>query len=152
EAFNNGDIDKFILKGKENYVDEVVAAISILQEKYFFDLSEPIRRSLQSRAQKLLEKQAFIDIFNTIIHDDHIREYYILDDSFSVLFVDDQGENPVCLIIRTEHDLQVQYELASDDKSVSAEIVDALKNRKKLAYFKSEQGTGEKAHSWIFQD
>ena len=152
EAFNDGLIDKFILKGTDKYVDEVVAAISTLQEKYFFDLSEPIRRSLQSSAQKLFEKQVFIDVFNKIINENNIKEFYILDDSFSVLFIDDKGENPICLIIRTENDMQVQYELASDDKTVPPEIIEAIKNRKKFAYFKDEKGISQDAKYWIFQD
>lgn len=152
EAFNDGLIDKFILKGKESYVDDVVAAIATLQEKYFYDLSAPIRRTLHPHVQKLLEKQAFIDIFNEIINENKIKEFYILDNSLSILFIDDKGKNPICLIIRTEEDMQSQYELANDDEDVSAETTEAIKNRKKLVYFKNDKGLGQSAKYWIFHD
>lgn len=152
KAFNKGDIDKFILKAQEQYVDDVVAAISSLQQKYFYDLSQPIRRSLQPEVQKLLEDREFISIFNKILEENKITEFYIVDDSLSFLFLDDKAENLIHLVVRSEEDFQTQYELASDDKTISTDIVNDLKNRKKLAYFKNEKGINQQVKDWIFTE
>ena len=152
EAFNNGLINKFILKSQGEYVNAVAEAILDLQEEYFFDLSEPIRRLLQPAAQKLLETPEFIEIFNKMTTQNNIKEFYILDDSFSILFMDDQGSTPVSLIIRTEEDMDMQYELASDDRHVNPAWVEDIKNRKKLASYTDHRGINQPAQDWLFHD
>ena len=53
-------------------MNDVVEAIYLLREKYFFDLSQPIYRLLPPVAQKLFEEKFFIDLFNTLIKENKL--------------------------------------------------------------------------------
>lgn len=150
QAFNEGIIDKFILKSKGDYIKEVIEAISILQEKYFYNLSEPIRIALQPSAQKLLRKQSLIDIFNKIIQGYDFKEFYIIEDSLSTLFIDEQGENSTCLIIKTESEMETIDDIAIHDRGVSAEIINELEKRKKITFFPDKKSLAKPGESWIF--
>ncbi len=148
QAFNDGLIDKFILKSKTNYVTELGEAIQVLREKYFIDLSKPVYRSLQAATQKLLENKAFVDLLKSILDENKSSEFYILDDSFSILFLDEKGENPIWLVMKTEEDVDMQYELASNEKNAPTDKVNAIKNKEKFAYFVDEDGINEPATNW----
>jgi len=151
QAFNESLIDKFILKSGGDYTREVAEAIHASQEKYFFFLSEPLRRSLQADAQKLLEEDEFFKLLNQIIEKNHSKEFYLLEDSLSLLFLDDKAEKPVWLIMKTEDDMGTQYELAKSDHASPA-IVEALKKKKKVAYFPNQKTLSESAERWVLHD
>jgi len=137
DAFNEGIIDKFLQKGIADLPKTVVKVIQDLQQGYFLKLSQFAINTLYKQAPACLTDPVFIQFFNELCKKNNIVEYYLLDEFGSFLLLNTQGI-PSWLIIKSEHDMAAIYEFASDDET-PVDILDALKTRKLIPYFHTEQ-------------
>lgn len=128
-AFNEGVIDKFIVKDPSTICDEVNKAINEAQHEYF----HPAQHNLFYPLNNLLTNKKFTTAFYNLIKTHNISEYYLLDRSGSFLLLDYDG-NPFWLATLTDDDLDKFYAIARDNKA-SLALLDALQHRNKIPFF-----------------
>jgi len=146
EAFNEGVINKFLLKQNDDLQAHLACVISELEEKYFHDISKPILRALDNNLSEMLKSDVFIELFNSVFRDSNAVEYYLLDTSGSYLFLDKEGY-PTWLIIRSEHDFNVQLETLSG-LDAEEKLINDLTSREKLLFMLSEEEYQEPVGEW----
>lgn len=136
DAFNEGVITKFILKNTPNLISHLRDMIYQLQNEYFKGYSEIIIKSLTKNymeASSCFNDPVFGDFFKQLIQKYQIVEYYLLDAQGSYLLVDKFGTATILAVINEERrDSYIQ--LAEDDEA-STEIVEDLKNKKRIPFF-----------------
>lgn len=143
-AFNDKLIDRFILKSAPDYVEKLLEYINDLQREYFQEMTHLFmgagRKSIRSDI-------TFIQFFNEIAGRINAMEYYMVEEPASYLFLDAK-KNPTWLIIKTDEEMQMLYELAKDERGVPKSTIEALEKREKLTYFPDEKSKIAPAKNW----
>lgn len=140
EAFNEGSIDKFILKNTPNLMEVLVKNIRELQMDYFLNLSEIALNKIADFSKhnlSCLSDPIFVEFFKNLCVSNKIVEYYLMDAQGSFLLLDAMGK-PSVLAVGDEELLSTYQELAQDDHAASF-IVNSLKNREKMPYFHTQK-------------
>lgn len=150
-AFNEREIHRYISKGDPDYLKNLFQYIQELHEEFFSDFSKFILDSFMESEAKIFEKLSFISLFQQIVKDNKIVEYYLLDESGSFLLLDEKAKQTF-LIIKSEEDLENFYELAKDDRNTPTEILDNLKKRRVMTHFKTSKEVNNPAKNWHFID
>lgn len=138
QAFNEGLINQFILKSDPNVITTMNNTIRDLQQRYFQEISEMTVQALSVDSPTFLKDPMCIDFFRKFCQTHGIVEYYLTESTGSFLLLDIAGK-PSVLIIKSEEDMAMLTELASDHH-VSAEILSQLENRTSLLYSPESQG------------
>ena len=146
-AFNNGVINRFIKKSADDCLVKVKEYLADLEIRYFQDLSRTVAESFKARANFILEEPDFINIFNKIIEENKIIEYYLIEDSGSFMMLDKDGKI-TRLIVKTAEDMETLYDIARDDKKVSKSVLKKLENRERLVYFPDKESELTPAKDW----
>lgn len=146
EAFNEGVIDRFLLKQDENLYDQIIDAVDVLKVKYFQNLTKPLINNLGVSLIDTINNQDFINLFNETLMVSNAVEFYLLDTSGSYLFLDKDGE-PTWLIIRNEEDLNNHYDILKG-LNASEEITTSIELRKKLLFMLSEEEYQKPINEW----
>lgn len=133
EAFNEGTIDKFILKSSANYEEILNSSIIELQQQFFQELTEGIIKLLAVESSNSLEDPGFRKIFDKILIDKKIIEYYLIDITGSFLLLDINGKAS-WFIIKTAEDLKMYSEIAEDTEAPKV-LREQLKSGDKIAHF-----------------
>lgn len=151
KAFNDKEIHRYVSKGEpDDYLKKVSQYIKELQAEFFFDFSKFILDSIKESDNKVFVNKSFIDLFNKIVRENEIIEYYLLDESGSFLMLDAAGNNQIWLIIKPKSDISYFYELAQGDSDLPAETLKKLKEHKVLTHFKTSKESTASAHLWHF--
>ena len=146
-AFNEGIIDRFILKNSPGFGDAINNAISELQKKYFLELSQPIIKNLITEPSSCLDDPQFVDFFHQLCQENQISEFYLIENTGSFLLLNYSGK-PSWLIVKNESDLQMYYDMA-EDYNAPASVLDDLRNYEKIPYFsRSEDYHAVKGDDW----
>lgn len=143
KAFNQGIINKFILKSDPDFAATINSSIVELQHNYFQDLSEGIIKALLVDKNCVLNKSSFADFFRDFCAQQHITEFYLYDPSGSYLLLDSLG-NPSWLVVKTAVDLDDYYDFANDSDA-SATVLEQLKTGKMIPFFPKARDL-EKVH------
>ncbi|HGF0868156.1 TPA: response regulator, partial [Legionella pneumophila] len=109
-AFNNGLIDKFILKTSENLYPEITLAVDDLTQRYFRELTKNIVNAYENSISDLFGNELYQQLFASVLLQAQAVEYYLVDNSGSVLFLDKDAK-PTWLIIRHVKELSDQLDL-----------------------------------------
>jgi len=133
DAFNEGLIDKFILKKDANVGQKINAAILELQDKYFLNLSQVLLKNLNTQPNSCLKDPKFAEFFNEICQTQKIHEYYLINILGSYLLLKEDGEL-LWFTVASEEDMDYYHELAESD-GASEDILKLLKERRKIPYF-----------------
>jgi CheY-like chemotaxis protein len=149
DAFNGKEIDCFILKSAADYPAVLSNHITQLQQDYFIATSSNLFETISSEGHHPLQDPDFIALFHQICAEHHIVEYYLLDESGSFLMLDAAG-HITWLIVRTEEDMQVHFELAEEEGSPV--LLQSLKNREKIACFPQLDDQFDPVHDWRIHD
>ena len=138
-AFNEGIIDKFLFKSSEDkHIRQLQTSIDTLQINHFNKLSAPWYRQLP-RIKAVIEQADFITLFNDIIDQHNIIEFYLLDKWGSYLLLDEQGK-PFILAIRDKETCASYAQVAElADETPSADILNALNSQSHFPFFYSAQ-------------
>ena len=91
KAFNDGLINKFILKTTEHLHQEIILAVNELTHNYFKELSPNLVNRHDGHSHDLFEKTVFKELFTKVISQSQAVEYYRVDNSGSFLFLDKDG-------------------------------------------------------------
>ncbi len=148
KAFNDGAIDKFILKSTEHLSQCILAAIIELQQRYFIDLSAKFVSSLKRKKETMLflSDPLFSEKFLQITAENHITEYYLMNENGSFLLIDEAGVNSYFAVL-SEAAVQDFYDYAQYENAPK-EILDALKNRTHLLYFHTDEDLQLPPQQW----
>ncbi len=149
DAFNRGKIERFVKKGESNYLEKLKKYIKELNISYFNQLSQSVFDMLNTSGQNLLRNSKFIEIFNRIISENNIIEFYLTDDTGSYLLQDEEG-NHIELIVRTDEDMQSFAELAEDDGKNA--IATVIAQRKKMPRMLVWQDRISPVEDWALYD
>ncbi len=146
KAFNDGIIDKFLLKHNENLHKELLQAIVDLQYRYFANLSQTIIAGLGVKLESLLRSNIYLNLFNRTKERANAVEYYLIDRSGSFLFLD-KNARPTWLIIRNKIDLDQQMKLV-EGLDAPDSILSPLKKREKLLFLLSKHEYCKPIRKW----
>jgi CheY-like chemotaxis protein len=151
EAFNDGLIEKFLLKSNPEVTEILLSEISALQRHYFQDLSETVINSFVSRPElpaSCLKDPVFIRFFNQLCEKHKLVEYYMTEGSGSFLFLNAVGK-PSLLAVASEALMKEITEIAEDSEvPVAPAILDALRKREKVLYLHSESDLNTSPAEW----
>lgn len=148
-VFNEGSIDKFILKDTPDIMDVLVQTIHELQLKYFLDLSKMALNKIADFSNQILrclEDAAFVKFFQQLCETHHIVEYYLMDTHGSFLLLDAQGQ-PSWLAVADEELMSSYAQLAELDDAAPT-MVAAIKNKQSIPYFYTEADFSVRPAEW----
>ena len=149
EAFNEGSIDKFILKNTADLMGMLVQTIHELQRSYFLNLSEKALHktaNFSSKTLACLDDPIFISFFQQIFNKHQLIEYYLMDDLGSFLMLDAKG-NPYWLAVANDEMMETYYDFAKGDKAEET-MVQRLKNKEIIPYFYTEDDFDVRPREW----
>ncbi|MFT3741135.1 MAG: response regulator [Gammaproteobacteria bacterium] len=132
-AFNQKEIDRFVLKSDPNHPQILQEYIQQLQQEYFSEHYQAVADALNKDGKHPLCDTAFIAAFQSICNKHQIVEYYLLNESGSFLMLDAQGQQTY-LIVNTATDLETYSELAEDDEQASRELKNKLQNHSHVVF------------------
>ena len=151
EMFNDRLIDKFFRKSDEKLLEKLTVAIDELKIEFFQSITQHILSSAQHKSQLPYFDANFIKLVLDTKKQFDAVEYYTLDQNGSYLFLDRNGV-PGWLIAKSEEDMQVLFEIAEGEKNVSKELLQDLKNKKKIAYFQETKDFTAPVNSWTLHE
>lgn len=131
QAFNEGLIDKFILKNNSGFFNEINNSIVKAQRDYFkniYGLNGVLGFIFRDQIQ--CKSKDYYDLLCQIKNIINPVEGYVLDKSGSVLFLNEQAE-PTWFIVRTKDELDVLYAIAKDNNAAS-DILNVLANKQEM--------------------
>lgn len=147
QAFNNGIIDKFILKTNNNLYQEVTNAISELTYRYFKEASAVVVSRYNNSLDSLFNNQLYQQLFSQVLSKANAVEYYMVDNSGSFLFLD-KDASPTWLIMRHVNELHEQLELLQG-YNVPDPIIHSISQKEKLLFLLSENEYKKPISEWI---
>lgn len=152
EALNAGLIDKFVTKtGAVDLRAELNTAIAELQQQYFNDQSRTVIDNLATSARCCLSDPVFTDFFHEFCRNNNIAEYYLVNDTGSMLLLDIEGK-PSWLAVASEPEMQRRYDSVHDNEGPK-EMAEALRKREKLLFLMNTDDeyllTAEAWKSWV---
>lgn len=118
-AFNQGIIDKFILKTDPDVLALLNDSIMELEEIYFYEKSKLYLKNLQKFGNGQLNNPSIQVLIHKFILTIPAVEYYLLDNNGSYLFFDEKHK-PSILIIKTREDIKNYYDIAYDNEADNA--------------------------------
>lgn len=146
EAFNQGIIHRFISKTDINFPTLLKQAVTVLKEAYFKDLTHTIIPHLPPSSTQLLKNSAYINLTHTMQNELNAVEYYLLDASGSIVFLNTEGQ-PSWLIIKSDTEL-VDYEQIAKDSDAENVLLQSLIQRKAIPFFFSEADYEQPVEAW----
>lgn len=133
QAFNQGIIDRFILKQDKDVTNLLNQAISELQLSYFSQTERMLADALAIGKHGFLRDPLFAAKFREICDQLQIVEFYLCSEPDGMLMFNADGAASL-LIVPDESILFSQYEIAYD-MGAPQELLDALKSNKVVPYF-----------------
>lgn len=147
DAFNEGTIDKFIMKNAHDAIETLVVSIEKLKIKYFLQLSDLAVRRVGSGVLACLQDLAFVNLIDKICRDNKLFEYYLLDEQGSFLMLDIKG-NPYWLIVKNDQEMDSLCHYAMEAEDTSTEVIELLKTRKMVPYFHTDADLQTPPSKW----
>jgi len=111
EAFNRGEIDRFIVKQRNDAVPQLSREIDVLQRAFFKEMETGIATAVTISPYQFLQDTAFIEAFEAAVNQLGIVEYYLSAEPKGILMLDQEGASWL-LAVMSDEDLNAQYEIA----------------------------------------
>lgn len=147
KAFNNGLIDKFILKTNEELYSEITFAVQELTQRYFKEISSSIINGHTGSIGTLFGNESYLQLFAEIVSKVQPVEYYLVDNSGSFVFLD-KDANPTWLIVRHNKELDEQVELLQG-YDVPYQIIESVAKKEKILFLLSEKEYKKPVGEWV---
>lgn len=142
EAFNDGLIDRFILKSDPNLMNILEENVFELQFAYFQDLSRLIFDSLAPRDKKFtncLSDEKFAHYFIDTLKKNKIKEFYLWDHYVDFLLKDEEGKISWMMI---RDDISVKDSILAAEQAYNeqptdegAKVLELVRAHKQLPFF-----------------
>ncbi len=135
DAFNQGIIDRFILKQDSSALEKVNQMLLSIQNNYFDEISQIFKNSISFNdiAPTFVNDIAFEDLFHALNKQHAIVEYYITLEPNGFLMVN-AGGKIFRLIIMNEIDLESHLDIASD-QNAPEKLIQQMASREVIPYF-----------------
>lgn len=133
KAFNEGLIDRFILKQDPDVIESLNQSIVELQREYFSQSERMLADALSIGKHSFLRDPKFVEKFEEICFKLNIVEYYLCSNPDGILMLDAEG-NSNLLLLPSEEALLGQYEIAYE-QGAPQELLDILKSNQVVPYF-----------------
>ena len=146
KAFNQGIIDKFILKTNEDLYQELTQAIQDLTQRYFHKFSQTIINGCANSVSRVFENKLYQQLFLRVLSEAQAVEYYMVDPCGSFLFLD-KDFNPTWLIVKDVEALNQQLELL-EGYEVPDQVIASLAKKEKMLFLLSEQEYKQPVGEW----
>lgn len=134
-AFNAGLINKFIVKNTTTLMDSTLTSIIEQQKDYFLSLSDTVFNQATRQAKQILlnlNDPNYIDLFHKISEQYHIVEYYLVNNTGSMLMLDKNAKMS-WLAMLTDEQITALYTTAQYGQA-SEETLKTLSERKKIPF------------------
>ncbi len=132
-AFNEGLIDRFILKSERDVYEEVNVAIHELQNAYIRDTAYTISHVLSLRSRHCLIDPVFARFFEQLRAEHKYIEYYLSVEPDGFLLLDAEG-TAARLIVLTDEDLLLHGKIARAH-GAPQDLLDELEKGETVPYF-----------------
>ncbi|MDH2917356.1 MAG: response regulator, partial [Gallionella sp.] len=133
KAFNEGLIDRFILKQDKDAIENLNQSILELQREYFSQSERMLADALSIGKHSFLRDSIFAERFWDICERLNIVEYYLCSEPDGILMLDAEGTSSL-LLLPSEDDILSQYEIAYE-QGAPQELLDLLKSNQVVPYF-----------------
>lgn len=138
EAFNEGVIQHFITKSDTNMFKKVNLAILQAQQSYFRMVGNSNILFSNIAYTTILKEPKFIELFNSLLTEHNIIEYYLFEDSGCYLMVSTKGEI-YGLFIYPEREIDDMAEEAVGILGENSKVAKALKARSEIfCYYRAK--------------
>ncbi len=131
DMFNSKLIDRFIDKGSKDFLKDLNQQIQELKHEYFAEQTEPLWSVLPISTKNIILSQEYNLLFQAAVRN-YVKEYYLLDEYGSTVFVNKSGDLK-WLIIQTEEYIENCYDIALD-QGVSFDILRKLKRKEFMPF------------------
>jgi len=145
-AFNDGIIDKFILKTHANLFEQIKIYINELTNKYFMNFSRDTLTNYGESLKLLLNNKPFKELFDSVAIESNAVEYYLADRLGSFLFLTKRGE-PTWLLICDQDKVKSQVDLLKD-YCFPEELIKGIEKKEDLLFLFSENEYKEDLGNW----
>jgi CheY-like chemotaxis protein len=137
-AFNQGLIDRFILKQDPNVIQKLQEAISEMQTAYLMQVERMMEDALDIGQLHFLRDPFFGVFFERIRSEFGAVEYYLCTSPEGMLLLNAQGQ-ATFLQVCSEENMQAQFDIAYDN-AAPADLLIALQRREIVPYFWRSRG------------
>lgn len=132
-AFNEGAIDRFIIKNQPDAVTIVNQTVAELQRAYFREISSSLTSTLMLDPPGFLTDPAFLRMFHALMRENRVIEYYLVAEPLGFLMLSDVGHISR-LIIMDDAELDRQAHQAQLQKA-PADVLGRMRSREVVTYF-----------------
>lgn len=141
DAFNEGIIDKFIVKDTDTYLEELFNAIKSMENQYFNSLSD----KLYINKYDLIGCSNYLEIFHEWKITNSIVEYYIVSKKGCVLGIDEKHK---CywILINTSDENEMYMSIAKE--SHSSKTISQIHTDEKQVYLLTNENKLDSADNW----
>lgn len=149
DAYNEHIIDKYIHKSEKDGVARIDDALKVLCLEQFKNNTRMIVNNLTrlGNTHCCLNSTLFLELFENIVKEHHICEYYLIDKTGSYVLYDLRA-NPSWLIVKNQDDINADIKRA-ESVDAPAEIIQQLKEHKLILVCLSEQDKIASAKDWM---
>lgn len=138
KAFNDNLINYYIKKSDENLVENLIKAISDLQNRYFIDISSYIKIRAIDNKKSLFNDAHLSMYFSRIVAENDIVEYYFLTNPPRYKLKARSGKTSI-LLVYSRYDLNEQIRVIKEEAGPEW-LLDCLKSGQYVPYFHSSDG------------
>jgi CheY-like chemotaxis protein len=138
QAFNQGLIDRFILKQDPNVIAKLQEAINEMQTAYIMQVERMMEDALAIGQLHFLRDPFFAALFEKIRTEFGAVEYYLCTSPDGMLLLNANG-GATFLQVCSEENMQAQYDIAYDN-AAPEDLLHALQRREVVPYFWRSRG------------
>ena len=138
QAFNEGIIDRFVLKQDPDATALLQETIREMQEDYFQGIERMMEDALNIGPLHFLRDPFFAELFRKICADLKIVEFYLCTSPDGILLLDGEGAITLLLVCNDEA-MRMHYEVAFDNAAPAA-LLDELIKGNVVPYFWRSRG------------
>ncbi|MCC2624367.1 MAG: response regulator FixJ [Burkholderiales bacterium] len=132
-AMNSQTIDRYIQKDSSTVVQDLKDYIETLHNVYFNQLFSINNNTLLNSDLYVLDNCDYIELFEDILLEHNIKEFYLIDSKGSFLMLNDSNERFV-LNINTDKSLNDFIYTYQDEKYISS-LIDGVRSRELVPFF-----------------
>ncbi|HVV69218.1 MAG TPA: response regulator [Patescibacteria group bacterium] len=143
--FNSGIIDHFIVKESNNMSAELNQAICKCKKAYF-EKSSLNLLSYITKMNSCFDNIKYFEFIHKFFMENKFSEYYLIDSSGSMLFLDFQG-NPTWIIIKSANEIEQLAEVSVENEA-QPEIIKLLQTKKKIPFFFTDDDWRAPVSNW----
>lgn len=146
DAFNNGIIDRFLVKDTQFMFEEIVNGIDVMEKLFFEKLSYPLLTCFSSKKETPVVSKEYTNHFKRVINELNAIEFYILNPLGSYLLISENGEK-YYFIVLLDSQLDEYIDIAMDMRA-QPEIINKMTKKTHAPIFIDEMDYKLPVSNW----